>query len=106
MKEAAKISKMATTIDKHYATEGEKKPLTSNEERPPFTEYERISNAKPSVSEEQPFTDSVMLRNPRTVKLSLALSPGERGWASSLVDWVGPIAHIPRSHHDLNSLCN
>eukprot|EP00794_Sanderia_malayensis_P011837 gene11837-13065_t len=57
---------MATTIDKHYATEDERRPFASNEERTPTTEYERISAYKTSGSEDEPFTDSVMLRDPRT----------------------------------------
>ena len=59
--------KMATTIDKHYATDGEKQSLTRSEDQPFNNEYERISNAKPSISEDQPFTDSQMLRDPRSV---------------------------------------
>ena len=57
---------MATTIDKHYATDEERKPFANDDE--PFTSrYERISDAKASVSDAEPFTESQMLRDPRMV---------------------------------------
>ncbi|XP_065062864.1 uncharacterized protein LOC135689542 [Rhopilema esculentum] len=56
---------MATTIDKHYATEDEKKPFV-NDEQPFSNQYERISNVKSSTSETyEPYTESQMLRDPR-----------------------------------------
>ena len=57
---------MATTIDKLYATEEERKPFANDDET--FTSrYERISDAKASVSDTEPFTESQMLRDPRMV---------------------------------------
>ena len=62
---------MATTIDKHYATEDEKKPFV-NDEQPFSNKYERISNVKSSTSETyEPYTESQMLRDPRMVSVKV-----------------------------------
>ena len=59
---------MATTIDKHYASEDEKRPFVSDDQT--FnSQYERMPGAKSSISETiEPFTESQVLRDPRTVK--------------------------------------
>lgn len=58
---------MATTVDKHYATEDEKRPFV-NDDEPFSSKYERMPGAKSSISETiEPFTESQMLRDPRTV---------------------------------------
>ena len=59
---------MATSIDKHYASEDEKRPFASDDQT--FnSQYERMPGAKSSISEtSEPFTESQVLRDPRTVK--------------------------------------
>ena len=58
---------MATTIDKHYASEDEKRPFV-NDEQSFSSQYERMPGAKSSMSETiEPYTESQILRDPRTV---------------------------------------
>ena len=58
---------MATTIDKQYASEDEKRPFV-NDEQSFSSQYERMPGAKSSISETiEPYTESQILRDPRTV---------------------------------------